>query len=223
MRHPVEQLGWLVIGMAIGGLIGITLNSVLAETNTISSTVSSTVSSSSNTVSSGTNTIKGAATASSPAISITNSDICKYAGMSGGVQTQVFGISTGGVVVEDLNCERIKLARTVANTLALKTVAASIMAEDPRVFRAMWRSNVIPPIDGKLGAEARQLWIENPDKLPVGVTLEGLLLQDEYLKLKEETERETAAIEAEANLQPWEREGYVGTCEAWNGERYIPC
>ena len=49
--------------------------------------------SSSNTVSS--STIKGAATATAPSISVTNSDICKYASGSAGVQTQVFGISTG--------------------------------------------------------------------------------------------------------------------------------
>jgi len=221
VRHPVEQLGWLVIGLLLGGLLAITVNWAVAETNTISSTVSSTVTSSSNTVSSGTNTIKGASTASAPAISITNSDICKYAGMSGGVQTQVFGITTGGVVVEDMNCERIKLARTVANTLALKTVAASIMAEDPRVFRAMWRSNVIPPIAGKLGAEARQLWIDNPDKLPDGVTLEDLLLSDEYLELKEAIARDTPAEElALPNVKTID--GHK-VCKAEGGNYYMSC
>lgn len=190
---------------------------VNSETNTISSTVSSTVSSSSNTVSSGTNTIKGASTATSPAISITNSDICKYAGASGGVQTQVFGISTGGIVVRDEHCEKLKMARAM-NAIGLKTVAAGVLAQDPVAFRAMWQSGVYPPIFGKLGAEARELWITNPDKLPEGVTLEQLLSSAEYLALKEEAERVTAAEETVRVNSDGERE-----CKSDNGNYWVHC
>lgn len=167
---------YAILGLAIGCLAVYSINAF--ATDTISSTVSSTVSSSSNTVSSGTTTVKGASTAQSPSVNVTNSDICKSAGFSGAIQTQVFGISTGGTIVTDENCMRIKNSR-VLNQLGLKTVAAGIMAQEPGVFLAMWNSGVYPPIAGKLGQEARALWIANPDKLPAGVTLESLLLKEE--------------------------------------------
>ena len=219
MKHPVEQIGWVVIGLLLGGLMAYSVN-VLATDPTV---ISSTVSSSSNTVSSGTTTVdKTPSTASSPSLSITNSDICKSAGFSGAIQTQVFGISTGGVVVRDEHCEKLKMARAF-NSVGLKTVAAGVLAQDPVAFKAMWMSGVYPPISGKLGDEARQLWMANPEMLPGNLTLTDLMPQGEYLAYKEEIARQTAAEEAEAALQPWEREGYVGTCTIWNGESYQPC
>jgi hypothetical protein len=219
MKHPVEQVGWVVIGLLLGGLMAYSVN-VLATDPTV---ISSTVSSSSNTVSSGTTTVdKTPSTASSPSLSITNSDICKSAGFSGAIQTQVFGISTGGVVVRDEHCEKLKMARAF-NSVGLKTVAAGVLAQDPVAFKAMWMSGVYPPISGKLGDEARQLWMANPEMLPGNLTLTDLMPQGEYLAYKEEIARQTAAEEAEAALQPWEREGYVGTCTIWNGESYQPC
>ena len=220
MKHPVEQLGWLVIGLALGGLMAYSVNVLATDPTVISSTVSSTTSSSSNTVSSGTTTVKGAATANSPSISVTNSDICKSAAMSGAIQTQVFGISTGGVVVRDEHCEKLKMARAM-NAIGLKTVAAGVLAQDPVAFKAMWMSGVYPPISGKLGDEARQLWMANPEMLPGDLALTDLMPRGEYLAYKEEIARQTAA--EEAALQPWEREGYVGTCTLWNGESYQPC
>jgi len=216
MKHPVEQLGWLVIGLLLGGLLAISVNALATDPTVISSTVSST--SSSNTVSSGTTTVdKTPSTASSPAISITNSDICKSSSFSGGIQTQVLGISTGGVVVRDEHCEKLKMARSM-NAIGLKTVAAGVLAQDPIAFKAMWHSGVYPPIAGKLGAEARELWINNPEKLPDGVELSDLLLEDEYLLRKQEAARLTAAEEA-----PWEQDGYVGTCTLWNGSYWESC
>jgi hypothetical protein len=215
MRHPVEQLGWLVIGLLLGGLLAISVNALATDPTVISSTVSS----SSNTVSSGTTTVdKTPSTASSPSLSITNSDICKSAGFSGAVQTQVFGISTGGVVVRDEHCEKLKMARAF-NSVGLKTVAAGVLAQDPVAFKAMWMSGVYPPIAGKLGVEAREIWINNPEKLPDGVNLSDLLLDDEYNLRKQELPRATAAEE----LAPWEQDGYIGTCKLWNGSYWESC
>jgi len=150
------QLGWLIIGLLLGGLLAISVNALATDPTVISSTVSTT-SSSSNTVSSNTVT-KGAATANSPSLTLTNSDICKSASVSGSIQTQVFGISTGGVVVRDEHCEKLKMSRAM-NAIGLKTVAAGVLAQDPIAFKAMWHSGVYPPIAGKLGTEARELWI----------------------------------------------------------------
>jgi len=215
MKHPVEQLGWLIIGLTLGGLMAYSVN-VLATDPTV---ISSTVSSSSNTVSSGTTTVdKTPSTASSPSISITNSDICKSSSFSGGIQTQVLGISTGGVVVRDEHCEKLKMARAM-NAIGLKTVAAGVLAQDPVAFKAMWQSGVYPPIAGKLGVEAREIWINNPEKLPDGVNLSDLLLDDEYNLRKQELPRATAAEE----LAPWEQDGYIGTCKLWNGSYWESC
>lgn len=162
-----------------GGLLAVISELAFgADPTVISSTVSSTTTSSSNTVS-GTNTVKGASTATAPSISITNSDICKYAAGSMGVQTQVFGIATGGTVVVDEHCMRLKSARAF-NAVGLKTVAASILSADPVSFRAMWLSGVYPPIDGKLGKEARDLWLDNPQLLPEGLEMKDLLTAAEF-------------------------------------------
>ena len=171
---------WFFYGFLGAVALALFADKVLAADPTvISSTVSSsTTSSSSNTVS-GTNTVKGAATATAPSISVTNSDICKYASGSMGVQTQVFGIATGGTVVVDEHCMRLKSARAF-NAVGLKTVAASILSADPVSFRAMWLSGVYPPINGKLGEEARMLWLDNPQLLPEGLTMKDLLTDYDY-------------------------------------------
>jgi len=203
---------WFLQGILLGGFIALGVNA-LAETNTISSTVSSTVSSSSNTVSSGTTTIKGASTANSPSVNVTNSDICKSAGFSGAVQTQVLGISTGGTVVRDEHCEKLKMARAM-NAIGLKTVAAGVLAQDPVAFKAMWQSGVYPPINGKLGNEARELWVQNPEKLPEGVELEDLLLQEELDNLAE-------VAAGRIPLTKWINGNKV--CKAEGGNYYMSC
>jgi hypothetical protein len=203
---------WFLQGILLGGFIALGVNA-LAETNTISSTVSSTVSSSSNTVSSGTTTIKGASTANSPSVNVTNSDICKSAGFSGAVQTQVLGISTGGTVVRDEHCEKLKMARAM-NAIGLKTVAAGVLAQDPVAFKAMWQSGVYPPINGKLGNEARELWVQNPEKLPEGVELEDLLLQEELDNLAE-------VAAGRIPLTKW-MDGHK-VCKAEGGNYYMSC
>ena len=72
----------------------------LAETNTVTSTVT------------GTTTVdKTPPTASAPNVMINNQDVCST-GTSAAVQTQVFGIA-GGTTIRDLNCERLKLSRSL--------------------------------------------------------------------------------------------------------------
>jgi hypothetical protein len=208
----LKRVYYFSVGLLLGGLLALGLNAV-AETNTISSTVSSTVSSSSNTVSSGTTTIKGASTASSPSVNVTNSDICKSAGFSGAIQTQVLGISTGGTVVRDEHYEKLKMARAM-NAIGLKTVAAGVLAQDPVAFKAMWQSGVYPPINGKLGEEARKIWIDNPDKLPDGVTLTALLLQEELNNIAE-------VKAGRIPLTKW-IDGHK-VCRASNGNYYMSC
>ena len=125
---------------------------VKAETNTVSSTVVN-------------NTPP---TANSPAINIVNSDICK-SGVSGAIQSNVIGFSTG-VTITDMNCERIKLARSLYS-MGMKVAGVSILCQDARVFDAMHFSGTsCPYIGGLIGQDAVDGWMteEGQKLIPEG-------------------------------------------------------
>lgn len=138
-------------------------NSLAADT--ISSTVSSTVSSSSNTV--GTTTVdRTPSTANSPNVVVNNSDICTT-GVSGAVQTQIFGISSG-LTIRDVNCENLKLSKQLY-AMGMKVAAVSLLCmADHRVFQAMWDAGTYCPIDGLIGKKAKDQWMANLDRVPDG-------------------------------------------------------
>lgn len=100
----------------------------------------------------------------SPSINSSNSDLCTV-GVSGAVQTQILGLSTGATV-RDLNCERLKNAKVLYD-MGMKVAAVSVMCQDPRVFTSMMMAGTPCPYDGKIGAEAAELWAQNLDKWPV--------------------------------------------------------
>lgn len=99
----------------------------------------------------------------SPSISVTNSDLCTV-GVSGAVQTQILGISTGQTV-RDLNCERLKNAKILYD-MGMKVAAVSVMCDDTRVFKAMEMAGTPCPFMGKIGDEAKALWNKNPELRP---------------------------------------------------------
>ena len=155
-------------------------NTVSSSSNTVSSS-SNTVSSSSNTVSTNTNTTgtnstnstvidkaTTAATASSPSVIVNNSDVC-VTGVSGAVQTSLFGISGGGTV-RDKNCEILKLSRTLYGA-GLKVAAVSLLCQDARVFDAMMSAGTPCPYEGKIGDTAKNLWLASPKEAPDGTKL----------------------------------------------------
>jgi hypothetical protein len=106
-----------------------------------------------------------------------NPDLCTT-GSSGSVQTQVFGVSSGGTV-RDLNCERLKLSKTLFD-MGMKVAAVATMCQDRRVFDAMMSAGTPCPVEGKIGAEARSYWEANPSKLP---TLDKVNPDDNYKKI----------------------------------------
>ena len=123
--------------------------SIQAETNTVSSTVVTSTPS----------------TANAPSVVVNNSDVCKTAA-SGSVQTQIFGIASG-VTITDENCERIKLSRQLY-AMGMKVAAVSLLTQDYRVFDAMWSAGTYPPINGKIGLEAKEEWLVNKHLIPEG-------------------------------------------------------
>jgi hypothetical protein len=117
------------------------------------------------TVSSSTVVDKTPPTASSPSIVVNNSDVCQT-GTSGAVQTGLFGVS-GGTTTRDLNCERIKLARAVYG-MGLKVAGISLLCQEVRVWNALWMAGTPCPFEGKIGDEAREEWLKDPDRAPEG-------------------------------------------------------
>ena len=92
-----------------------------------------------------------------------NNDLCTT-GTSGSVQTQIFGVSSGGTV-RDMNCERLKLSKTLYD-MGMKVAAVATMCQDRRVFDAMMAAGTPCPAEGQIGVAARMYWEANPDKLP---------------------------------------------------------
>jgi hypothetical protein len=101
-------------------------------------------------------------TAMAPSLSAMGSDICAVP-VSGAISSTVIGVS-GGTVLSDSNCERIKLAKTL-NDLGLKVTAVSVLCADIRVWDAMEMSGSPCPIGGSIGDAAREAWIKlHPDR-----------------------------------------------------------
>jgi hypothetical protein len=99
----------------------------------------------------------------SPAVTIINSDVCAI-GYSGAAQTQILGISFGGTTT-DKNCERLKLSRSLYD-MGMKVAAVSALCQDERVFTAMMNAGTPCPVDGQIGASAKDIWENNPDRQP---------------------------------------------------------
>ena len=139
-----------------------------AETNTVSSTVVTSTPS----------------TANAPSVVVNNSDVCKSAA-SASIQNNVFGLATG-VTIRDENCERIKLSRQLY-AMGMKVAAVSLLTQDYRVFDAMWSAGTYPPINGKIGLEAKEEWLVNKHLIPDG---SFLLDEKEIAKQTEQTKRD---------------------------------
>jgi hypothetical protein len=92
-----------------------------------------------------------------------NNDLCST-GSSGSVQTQIFGVSSGGTI-RDLNCERLKLSKTLYD-MGMKVAAVATMCQDRRVFDAMLSAGTPCPYEGQIGIAAKIAWEQNQDKIP---------------------------------------------------------
>ena len=102
-------------------------------------------------------------TAVAPTITTINNDVCATAA-SGAVQTQILGISMGHTV-RDMNCERIKLSKNLYD-MGMKVAAVATLCQDERVFTAMMNAGTPCPVDGKIGAQAKEIWDSNPERIP---------------------------------------------------------
>ena len=92
-----------------------------------------------------------------------NADLCTT-GASGALQTQMFGMALGGTN-RDLNCERLKLSKTLYD-MGMKVAAVATMCQDRRVWEAMMAAGTPCPYEGQIGDKAKDLWAANPNKIP---------------------------------------------------------
>lgn len=148
------------------------------STNTNTTTENSTIDSTTNSTNSNTNknttnsTVDSTQTlkspppsAISPSIGASSSDICTT-GVSGAVQTQILGLS-GGSSVRDLNCERLKISKTLYD-MGMKVAAVSTLCQDERVFDAMMMAGTPCPFEGLIGDDAKAAWAVNREMEPLG-------------------------------------------------------
>jgi hypothetical protein len=98
-----------------------------------------------------------------PSMMSYSQDVCTT-GVSGAVQTQIFGVSAGKAI-RDSNCERLKLSAKLYD-MGMRVAAVSLLCQDKRVFEAMWEAGTPCPFDGLIGDKAKAAWEQNPDQKP---------------------------------------------------------
>lgn len=117
----------------------------------------------------------------SPSVNSSSSDLCTV-GVSGAVQTQILGLSTGETV-RDQNCERLKLSKTLYD-MGMKVAAVSVLCQDRRIYDAMEMAGTPCPFLGEIGEAAAEQWKANPDKVP----------HAEEIETKEDVQKRNGAI-----------------------------
>ena len=157
MRRLAETLGWLVIGLLLGGLMAYSVNVLGADPIISEQTITSNGTQ--------TTTVKSPPpSAIAPQFSAGNgNDLCTV-GASGAVQTQILGISVGSTFTEE-NCLRLKNAKFLYDS-GMKVASVSLMCQDQKVFDAMMMAGTPCPYDGKIGNEAKLAWAAHTDKEP---------------------------------------------------------
>ena len=146
MKYIISLVMFLLVSILSHTVYGADSNTVSSSTVTGTTTVDRTPS-----------------TAVSPSVIINNNDVCKT-GISGAAQSAWFGVSFGKTI-EDLNCERLKLARSLYG-MGMKVASVSLLCQDTRVFQAMEMAGTPCPIDGKIGQAARVIWDKEPYRRP---------------------------------------------------------
>ena len=159
------------IASAVLFVMAISINAWAADPIVTDSTSNSTSKSDSTT-----RIISPPPTAVAPAITTINNDICATAA-SGAAQTQILGISFG-TTLRDMNCERIKLSKNLYD-MGMKVAAVATLCQDDRVFKAMLDAGTPCPIQGKIGEQAKELWIAK-----------GRIKEDDIVQLPEKKKEE---------------------------------
>tara|TARA_B100000767_G_scaffold26737_1_gene23339 strand:- start:6275 stop:6844 length:570 start_codon:yes stop_codon:yes gene_type:complete len=115
-------------------------------------------------------------------ITSSSSDFLCTVSASGALQTQVLGISLGGMYSDSL-CELMQRSHALWN-MGMKVAAVSQLCQDPQIFEAMRQAGSHCPYEGKLGSDAKRLWEAHTDKIPKEINETNKKEKtDNYLKL----------------------------------------
>ena len=106
-------------------------------------------------------------TSSAPAMSVYGQDSCVIP-LAAGVTVIGFSGSFGSYMVDEA-CERRKSV-AVLSKLGMKVAAISLMCQDENVWQAMMDAGTPCPIDGLIGAKAKERWMEKRKKEITGGT-----------------------------------------------------
>jgi hypothetical protein len=137
-----------------------------ADTNTVSSTVID----------------KSVPTASAPSVVVNNSDVCMVA-TSGAIQTNILGIASG-IMKEDPLCSKLKISSRLFS-MGMKVAAVSVLCLDSRTWDSMYQAGTYCPYDSKIGTDAKQGWLENPEMIPDGSLIKANLLEGREITVEE--------------------------------------
>jgi hypothetical protein len=100
--------------------------------------------------------------AMAPSMSAFSQDVCAVPVSAAG--NFGFVSLSGGTVLLDENCVKIKLAKTL-NDLGLKVAAVSVLCQDSKVWDAMEMSGSPCPMGGSVGQAAKKAWFQrNPER-----------------------------------------------------------
>ena len=133
---------------------------IAADSNTVSSTV-----------------IQGTPpTANSPSV-VNQSNVCKF-GISGAVQSSLIGLSSG-IVFTDETCQLIALSKMLAG-LNMRVASVSLLCADPRIWDSMYAASTYCPYNGKIGIEAKELWVKNWEVIPDGSVVRAQLEKETF-------------------------------------------
>jgi hypothetical protein len=144
----MRLLTYFLVGLFLGGITAVALAQPIVTESTSNSR---------------TKVESPPASAIAPAITVINNKNCST-GMSGAAQTQILGISFG-TTVTDKNCEMIIKAESLFN-MQMKTAAVSVMCQDAANWWGMWDAGTYCPVEGKVGNEAKEYWLANPNMMP---------------------------------------------------------
>jgi len=105
--------------------------------------------------------------ASAPSMSVYGQDSCVIP-LAAGVTVIGFSGSFGSYMVDE-ECERRKSVAVLAK-LGMKVAAISLMCQNENVWQAMMDAGTPCPIDGLIGAKAKERWMEKRRKELTGGT-----------------------------------------------------
>jgi len=137
------------------------------ESSTTYQSGSSSNTTTTNTTNNSTNQKTAVNSASAPSMSVYGQDSCVIP-LAGGLTVLSFSASVGSYIV-DKECERRKSVAVLAK-LGMKVAAISLMCQDENVWQAMMDAGTPCPIEGLIGAKAKERWMEKRRKEITGGT-----------------------------------------------------